>query len=204
MLVGLLIGCLVGCLVICFHWLVGRSVLVDWLILVHSGACGAGWLLAWPQRLRLFHACFGFTKHKSSTDHKGWQLGCKWTSQICNVVHCLGALDCDQCTYTYDISQILRKVICFHSWIDILLIFSALLVWQFVGKNSLNFCPWVYIHISKPTRENITSSDFIPRASLPGRKHRVWCLNLRHITHDTESTFTRRPFPLNDQILTSD
>ena len=31
----------------------------------------------------------GFTEHKSSADHNGWQPRCKWTSQIWNVAHCL-------------------------------------------------------------------------------------------------------------------
>ena len=52
LLVGLLIDCLVGCLVICFLWLVGRSVLVGWLVLVHLGA---GWLLAWPHHDHFTH-----------------------------------------------------------------------------------------------------------------------------------------------------
>ena len=45
-------------------------------------------------------------KHKSSADHNGGQPGCKWTSQIWNVAHCLGELDRGHCAYTYDISQI--------------------------------------------------------------------------------------------------
>ena len=54
------------------------------------------------------------------------------------------ALNCGQCTYAYDISQLPRKVICYHSWIDKLSIFSVILVWQIVEKNSINFCPGVY------------------------------------------------------------
>ena len=84
-----------------------------------------------------------FTKHKSSADHNGWQPGCKWTFQIWNVTHCLGALEHGQSTYTYEISQFLRKAIGLHSWIEQWLIFSVILVWQFVEKNSINFCPGV-------------------------------------------------------------
>ena len=54
LLVGLLSGCLVGCLVICFLWLVGRSVFVGWLVLVHSdGWC---WLTARLTAKRSFHS----------------------------------------------------------------------------------------------------------------------------------------------------
>ena len=54
LLVGLLSGCLVGCLVICFLWLVGRSVFVGWLDLVHSdGWC---WLTARLTAIRSFHS----------------------------------------------------------------------------------------------------------------------------------------------------
>ena len=126
LLVGLLSGCLVGCLVICFLWLVGWSVGFRWLVGFNSF-----WRLVLVDgsldRTTII-SLLGFTEHKSSADHKGWQPGCKWTSQIWNVAHFLGALDCDQCTYTYDISQMLRKMICFHSWIDKLLIFSVILV----------------------------------------------------------------------------
>ena len=54
LLVGLLSGCLVGCLVICFLWLVGRSVFIGWLVLVHSHVwC---WLTARLTALRSFHS----------------------------------------------------------------------------------------------------------------------------------------------------
>ena len=75
-----------------------------------------------------------FTEHKSSADNNGWQPGCKRTSQIWNVTHCLGALGRGQCTYTYDVTQFRRQVISVHSWIDKLLIFSVILVWQLVEK----------------------------------------------------------------------
>ena len=120
--------------------LVGWSVGFGWLVGFSSFWCWSTARLTAPATII---PLLGFTKHKSSVDHKGWKPGCKWTSQIWNVAHCLGALDCDQCTYTYDISQILRKVICFHSWIDKLLIFSVILVWQLVEKKSINFCPGV-------------------------------------------------------------
>ena len=146
LLVGLLIGCLVDCLVICFLWLVGRSVLVGWLVDFSSFWC---WLTARLTAPWSFHSLHGFTEHKSSADHSGWHPGCKWTSQIWNVAHCLEALGCNQCTYTYDISQLFRKATCFHSWIDKLLIFSVILVWQLVEKNSINFCPGVYTLVLK-------------------------------------------------------
>ena len=111
-------------------WSVGFGWLAGWLVSVHSGAV---WLFAWPvdRRTRII-SLLGFIEHKSSADHRGWQPGCKWTSQIWNVAHCLGALSCNQCTYTYDTLKLLRKVICFYSWIDKLLIFSVILVWQLV------------------------------------------------------------------------
>ena len=59
-----------------------------------------------------------FTEHKSSADHNGGQPGCKWTSQIWNAAHCLGALGRGHFAYAYDISQICRNMMCFHSWID--------------------------------------------------------------------------------------
>ena len=108
--------------------LFGWSVGFGWLVGFSSPWC---WLTAHLTAPWSFHSLVS-QEHKSSTDHKGWQSRCNWTSQIWNVVHCLGALDCDQCTYTYNISQLLRKVICFHSWIDNLLIFSIILVWQLV------------------------------------------------------------------------
>ena len=119
-------GSLFNC---CFLWLVGWSVLVGWFVLVHSGA---GWLLAWPHH---DHFTPWFTEHKSSADHNGWQPGCKWTSQIWNVAHCLGALHRGQYTYTYDISQLLIKVTCIQSWFDKMLRFSVILMWQLVEKN---------------------------------------------------------------------
>ena len=103
LLVGVLISCLVGCLVICFLWfLVGRSVLIDCLVGFSSFWC---WLTA---RLTAPYDHFTPWFHRtqvpeSSADHKGWQPGCKWTSQVGNVAHCLGAMDCEQCTYAYDI-----------------------------------------------------------------------------------------------------
>ena len=53
LLVWLLIGCLVGCLVICFLWLVGRPVLVGWLVGFSSFWC---WLTACLTALRSFHS----------------------------------------------------------------------------------------------------------------------------------------------------
>ena len=98
-------------------WLVG---LVGWLWLILVLVdCSLG--------RTMIISLLDFTENKSIADHMGWQPGCKWTSQIWNVTHCLGALDCSQCTYTYDISQFLRKVVGFHSWIDLLLIFSVIL-----------------------------------------------------------------------------
>ena len=118
-------------LVVFFLWLVGWSVLVGWLV---------GWfgfilvLVDCSLDRTTIISLLVFTEHKSSADHNGWQPGCKRTSQIWNVTHCLGALDRGQWTFTYDISQLLRKVICFHSWIDKLLIFPVILVWQLVEK----------------------------------------------------------------------
>ena len=42
-------------------------------------------------------------EHKSSADHNGGQPGCKWTSQIWNTAHCLGALDRGHWADTYGI-----------------------------------------------------------------------------------------------------
>ena len=74
-------------------------------------------------------------EHKSSADHNGGQAGCKWTSQIWNVAHCLGALGRGHCAYAYDISRICRNIMCLHSWIDKLLISPVILIWQLVEKN---------------------------------------------------------------------
>ena len=57
-----------------------------------------------------------------------WAVRCKWTSQIWNVAHCLGALDRGHCAYTYDVSQICRNMMCLHSWIDKLLIAPVILM----------------------------------------------------------------------------
>ena len=111
-----LVGCLVG-----FAWLVGWFGFI--LVLVDCS----------PDRTTII-SLLVFTELKSSADHNGWQPGCKWTSQFWNVTHCLWALDRGQWTFTYDISQLLRNVICFHSWIDKLLIFLVILVWQLVEK----------------------------------------------------------------------
>ena len=86
-------------------------------------------------------------EHKSSADHNGGQPRCNWTSQIWNVAHCLGALDRGHCAYTYVISQICRNMMCFHSWIDKLLIFPVISMQQLVEKKSINFCPGVYIRL---------------------------------------------------------
>ena len=67
-------------------------------------------------------------EHKSSADHNGGQAGCKWTSQIWNVAHCLGALGRGHCAYAYDISQIGRNMMCFHSRIDKLWISPVILM----------------------------------------------------------------------------
>ena len=143
LLVGLLIGCSVCCLVAFFFgWLVGRFWLVGWF-----------WFILVPVDCSLDHtttiSLLGFTEHKSSADHNGWQPGRKWTSQIWNVAHCLETLGRGQCTYTYDISQLPIKVTCCHSWIVKILIFSVILMWQLVEKKSINFCPGVYLEISK-------------------------------------------------------
>ena len=74
------------------------------------------------------------SEHKSSADHNGGQPGCKWTSQIWNIAHCLGALGRGHCAYTYDISQICRNMMCFHSRIDKLWISPVILMWQLVEK----------------------------------------------------------------------
>ena len=50
----------------------------------------------------------------------------QWISQIWKVAHCLGWLGRGHRTYTYDISQIHRKNICFRSWIGKLIIFRYL------------------------------------------------------------------------------
>ena len=123
---GLLIGNLFGCLVIAFFfgWLVRFGSFWFNLVLVDCSL----------DRTMIIISLIGFTEHKSSTNHNGWQPECKWTSQIWNVAHYLGALDRGQCTCTYYISQLFRKVICFHSWIDKLLISSVILVWQLVEK----------------------------------------------------------------------
>ena len=121
-----------------FSWLFNYFfffvVVVGWLV----GLVGRLWFILVLVYYSLDHtthiSLLGFTEHKSSADHNGWQPGCKWTSQIWNVTHCLGTLDRGQCSYTYDISQFLRKVTCFHSWIDKLLMFSIILVWQLVEK----------------------------------------------------------------------
>ena len=109
-----------------FYFSVGWSVLVlFWFTLV---------LVDCSHDRAMIIPLLSFAEHKSNANHNGWQPGGKWTSQIWNVAHCLGALDRGQCTYTYDISRLFRKVICFHSWIDKLLIFSDILVWQLVEK----------------------------------------------------------------------
>ena len=73
-------------------------------------------------------------EHTSTADHNGGQPGCKWTSQIWNVAHCLEALDGGHCAYTYAILQNCRNMMCFYSWIDTLLISPVILMWQLVEK----------------------------------------------------------------------
>ena len=90
------------------------------------------------------------SEHKSSADHNGGQPGCKWTSQIWNIAHCLGALGRGHCAYTYDISQICRNMMCFHSRIDKLWISPVILMGQLVEKKfykllsrSVHSLPWI-------------------------------------------------------------
>ena len=84
-------------------------------------------------------------KHKSSAEHNGEQPGCKWTSQIWKVAHCLGLLDRGHYASTYDISQICRNMMCFHSCIDKLWISQSSWCNSSVKKNYINFCPGVYL-----------------------------------------------------------
>ena len=97
------------------------------LVLVNSGA---DWILTCTTIISLL----GFTENKSSAFHNGWQPRYKWTSQIWNVAYCLGALDRGQLNYPYDMSQLLTEVISFRLWVDKLLIFFVILVWQRIEK----------------------------------------------------------------------
>ena len=72
LLVGLLTGHLVGYVIFS---LIGRFWLVGWfwfiLVLVDCSL----------DRTTII-SLIGFTEHKSSADHNGWQPRCKWISQI--------------------------------------------------------------------------------------------------------------------------
>ena len=113
LLVGLQIGCLVGCLVI-FHFFLFILVLVD---------CSLGRTTI-ISRLDFTEspALITMADSPSVSGHRKFEM------------LLIGALDRGQCTYTYDISQFLRKVFGFHSWIDKLSIFAVVLAWQLVEK----------------------------------------------------------------------
>ena len=71
-------------------------------------------------------------------------------------------------------------MICYHSWIDKLLIFSVISVWQLVEKNSINFCPGVYyIYFSLSLPFSYSSHPSRSRAVflLWDRNHDACCYN---------------------------